>query len=584
MAVIGLDIEGDYITMVELKETKEGPVMFNYATSTISDAEKSDPDSMARLIMRMISEKNFAAKDTISFVGGSDVFVKFISLPQMPRDDLRQSIWWEAERSAPFSLQDAIFDYHILKEVTFEDGTKKVDVLVAAAPKKNVEEHASLIRRAGLNPIITSVKPFAVATALKKAASRTGEKCVAVVDIGSTTTTLVVLKEGHINFIREIRIGDRDLTRAICEEFGLSEMDAEILKRRHGCALQEEEARQLAIAVREELDHMKDAISFWEDIRDEAKGEIEIKETSGPEGAEEARQVSVAVRHVLEKMLGEFERSFGFYRQQAPEDKIELLILSGKGAELRDLDKLISARMNIEVQTARPLAGTKIGSSAIRPEDINAISPRLSAAMGLAQRSAISFVNLLPGRIRRVAARRSTEESGRLSPRQIAAALVVALAALFVVVHIAQSQYENRIKGIERQLVNFDPVFKQAMAKREATESMVQEAKSIESLKNQQFFWFDILRQLSLAIIPDKLWLTKATFVKTLGESGETRFELKTTGLAFSHQQVTEFILWLDKKPYFGRTRLENSQEVFKKNQKLVSFVISSLVEKENTD
>lgn len=581
MPVIGLDIEGDYVTMVEMKETKEGLVLFNYATSTISATEKSDPDSMARLLTRLISEKNITSKDTISFVGGQNIFVKFISLPQMPRDDLRQSIWWEAERSAPFSLQGAVFDYHVLKEVTFEDGTKKVDVLVAAAPRKEIEDHTDLLRRANLNPVAVSVKPFSVAAALRNAAVRSTEKCVVIVDIGSTTTTLVVLKEGHISFIREIRIGDQDLTRAICDELGVDDTHAEILKRRHGCALQEEEARLLAIAVREELDHMKDGIAFWEDIRDEAKGKIQTRDVSTPEGAEEAKQVSVAIRHVLEKLLGEFERSLGFYRQQAPEDKVTLLILSGKGAEFRDLDKLIGARMQLEVQVANPVAGVKMGSSQINEEELRFFVPRLTASVGLAQKSAITFVNLLRGRIRRAAARRSAETRGRLSPRQIAAALVVALAALFVVMHTAQARYETDIEAIDRQLTNLEPIFRQAREKKARTQEMIEEIDAIKALKDQQLFWFDILRELSLAIIQDKLWLTEATFVRARDEDGKPRFDLKASGIAFSHAQVTEFVRRLDHAPYFSRVTLETSQEVVKSDQKLVSYVILCQLRKE---
>jgi type IV pilus assembly protein PilM len=584
VSVIGLDIEGDYVTMVEMKETGTGPVLFNYATSAISETEKTDPDSMARLLMRLISEKNIASKDTISFISGQNIFVKFISLPQMPRDDLRQSIWWEAERSAPFSLQEALFDYHVLKEVTFEDGTKKVDVLVAAALKKSIEGHTDLLRRAGLNPVAISVKPFAVAAALKNAVARTGEKCVAIVDIGSVTTTLVVLKEGHISFIREIRIGDRDLTRAICEELGVDETEAEILKRRHGCALHEEEARLLAIAVREELDHMKDGISFWEDIQDEAKGKIEIKDISTPEGAKEAKQVSVAIRHVLEKLLGEFERSLGFYRQQAPEDRISLLILSGKGAELRDFDKLVNARMQIEVQNANPVAGVKMGSPLIDEEELKFIGPRLTAGMGLAQKSAISFINILPGRIRRAAARRSAEEGGRLSPRQIAAALVVALAALFVVIHSAQARYESDLKAINEQLARLEPSFKLAKKRRLETEQMRREISSIVTLRNQQLFWFDVLRELSHAVIHDKLWLTKAVFVKTAGKKGEVRFALQASGLAFSQTQVTEFINRLENRDYFSDVSLKTAQAVMKDEQELVSFIISCRLGKEKPE
>jgi type IV pilus assembly protein PilM len=553
-------------------------VLFNYATSAISGAEKTDPDSLARLLVRLVSEKSITSKDTVSFIGGENIFVKFISLPQMPRDDLRRSIWWEAERSAPFSLQDAVFDYHVLKEVTFEDGTRKVDVLVAAAPRGNIEDHSDLLRRAGLNPVIVSVKPFAVAAALKPTLLQSSEKCLAVVDVGSTTTTLVVVKEGHISFIREIRIGDRDLTQAICDDLGVNETDAEILKRRHGCALQEEEQRLLAIAVREELDHMQDGISFWEDIRDEAKGKALGKGGSSPEGSEEARRVSVAIRHVLEKLLGEFERSLGFYRQQAPDDRISQVILSGKGAELRDFDKLIAARMQLSVRLANPVAGVKVGSPVIDQEELRVIAPRLTAAVGLAQKSAVSFVNLLPGKVRRAAARRSAESRGVLSPRQIAIALVVALVALFVVMHSAQARYEQNIEAIDRQLKDFEPVFLQARRKKVETDLMRQEIISIYNLKNRQLFWWDVLRELTIAVIPDKLWLTGTTFVQTTGAKGEVQFELNITGLAFSQAQVTRFVLNLDRSSHFIRVRLESAQEVTVNNEKLVSFVVSSLV------
>jgi hypothetical protein len=298
---------------------------------------------------------------------------------------------------------------------------------------------------------------------------------------------------------------------------------------------------------------------------------------------EEARKVSIAIRHVLEKLLGEFERSFGFYRQQAPDDKISLIILSGKGAELRDFDKLISARMQLDVRIANPVAGVKPGSSAIDQEELAFIAPRLSASIGLAQKSAISFVNLLPGKVKRAAARRSIEAGGRLSPRQIAAALAVALAALFVVVHIAQLRYEKDVRKIEKRLADLEPVFRLAREKKFQVQQMQEEIKAIKDLRGRQLFWFDILRELSNAVIRDKLWLTKAVFVGTTDEKGRPRFQLDTTGLAFSHSQVTEFMVRLDQSPHFDRVRPENSNEVFRDDHKLVSFTVSSIVQKEKS-
>jgi hypothetical protein len=56
------------------------------------------------------------------------------------------------------------------------------------------------------------------------------------------------------------------------------------------------------------------------------------------------------------------------------------------------------------------------------------------------------------------------------------------------------------------------------------------------------------------------------------------QFEFNVTGLAFSHAQVTKFVLNLDRSSHFRRVRLENAQEVVRSNEKLVDFVVSSIV------
>jgi len=86
-------------------------------------------------------------------VSGSGVQIKRISIPSLPKNELKEAVRWEIKNYLPFPVETAQIDFHILNEYV-EDNIKKLDLIVVACPKHLVDRTLSIAERAGSNRFI----------------------------------------------------------------------------------------------------------------------------------------------------------------------------------------------------------------------------------------------------------------------------------------------------------------------------------------------------------------------------------------------------------------------------------------------
>ena len=79
-------------------------------------------------------------------VSGHSVIVKKISLPTMTREELEESIRWEAEQYIPFDINEVNLDFQILEG---GDDEGQMDVLLVAAKKDLIDDYVHVITDAG---------------------------------------------------------------------------------------------------------------------------------------------------------------------------------------------------------------------------------------------------------------------------------------------------------------------------------------------------------------------------------------------------------------------------------------------------
>ena len=94
------------------------------------------------------------------------------------------------------------------------------------------------------------------------------------------------------------------------------------------------------------------------------------------------------VREVLdvscEAFADEIRRSIDYYHSQEHEGQIGTLLLSGEGALTRNICGYLGQALHLAVQLGNPLQFVVENKSAIPQPELEAMSPRLAIALGLA--------------------------------------------------------------------------------------------------------------------------------------------------------------------------------------------------------
>jgi type IV pilus assembly protein PilM len=122
-------------------------------------------------------------------------------------------------------------DFYPISEGVGENGPV-INGLLVAAIKEAVLGNVAAVQLAGLNPIDVDILPFALIRVLIRGEQASGT--TAIIDVGGSTTTVVIATDGVPQFVRIIPTGGDDLTAAIATRLDITAELAEGLKRSVG--------------------------------------------------------------------------------------------------------------------------------------------------------------------------------------------------------------------------------------------------------------------------------------------------------------------------------------------------------------
>jgi type IV pilus assembly protein PilM len=338
--IIGLDIGSRDVKIVQLKEVKTGYQLERLGIAPllpelIVDGSILDSLRVVEAIKGLVSEKNIKSKDaTIAVSGHSSVIIKRVALPQMSEEELNESIKFEAEQYIPFDIEDVNLDFQILGQREEED---QMDVMIVAVKKDKINEYVSVVREAGLNPVIVDVDAFALENMYEINYEINAEENIALVNIGASTINMNILKGGNSVFTRDSSVGGNLHTEALQKGFTISYDDAERLK--HGEAV---------------------------------------------EGVSQEDVASV-LTSASEDIITEISRSFDYFKGATSQEDINEIILSGGCTLIKDFVPLLSERVGVNVKVMEPLKNIHIPDTFDRGY-LKKVGPIVGVATGLALR------------------------------------------------------------------------------------------------------------------------------------------------------------------------------------------------------
>lgn len=346
-AMLGLDISSTAVKLLELSKSSgrsgaryrvEAYAVEPLPANAVVEKNIADVDAVGQAIHNVVRRSGSKARQAAVAVSGSAVITKIITMPASLSDaEMESQIQLEADQYIPYPLEEVNLDFEILG--SSEKNPEMMDVLLAASRSENVDDRVAALEIAGLTASVVDVEAYAMENAFTQIADQLpdggDDQTVAIADIGATTTTLNVLRNGKIIYTREQNFGGRQLTEEIQRRYGLSHEEAGMAKRQGGLPDN---------YVPEVLEPFKEAM---------------------------AQQVS---------------RSLQFFFSSSAYNSVDYIVLAGGSSSIPGVDELIEEKIGTPTIVANPFANMSVSSN-VKPQGLSNDAPSLMIACGLALRS-----------------------------------------------------------------------------------------------------------------------------------------------------------------------------------------------------
>lgn len=335
MAHFGLDIGSYSIKAIQIERKGKNYKLVGLGEirtpANILSQSETDKRAIARAIKKLIVEAKINAKEVILCLSESAVYSRVIELPYLSQTELASAINFEAEQYIPVPLNEVKLEYIVLS--TFSKGLreKKMEVLLVAATKYAVDRMVLITGLVNITPIVLETETLSLVRVIN---SFFKDNCL-ILDLGNSSTDIVILQEQKLKLIRTINTAGEAFTRAISQDLNMEFLQAEQYKIAYGLK--------------------KDIL----------------------EG-----KVAKAILPIFEVVLTEVRKALNFFLQKQPQAGINTLIVSGSGASMPGLNSYLAQALNLEVITLDPFKNFVKDS---RLEKIKGRA-RFSTAVGLAMR------------------------------------------------------------------------------------------------------------------------------------------------------------------------------------------------------
>lgn len=365
--VVGLDIGSTAVRGVELsaaKKRKPNLLRFHEVVlppGAVSRGEILDVVAVGTALKQLWSEGRFKTKNVVLGAGNQNVLVRDLTVPKMSLKEIRESLPAQVQSLLQMTLEDSVLDFYPVSEGMNEYGPT-INGLLIAAEKKGILGTIRVVERGGLTPVDVDLIPFALNRLFMSKSSTDG--AVAIIDVGSSSTSMIIAREGVPQFVRIIPAGGDDLTQALQSGLEIDAKASEELKRtlRVGSELASEEDFE---TVRSQCSCPK-CLADVATVDDHRANEI--------------------LQRVTGELLNGLRNTVNYFNNTHSENPVTQILLTGGGSRLPGFATALRAMTQIPVSSANPLSMVNLSR---KSEEKNKIgnAQSLSVALGLAMRN-----------------------------------------------------------------------------------------------------------------------------------------------------------------------------------------------------
>ena len=339
-SLIGVDIGTNAVKVVHFGYNRQGPVLRHASLTELlpTNGNGEDRGVVMALYETLRAGQLKRQKMAIAY-NGEALMVRYLTLPKMPKEEVKEAIRWEAKKLVQKSLDDYVLDFFISGEIEERD-LKRYEILLVLADRESIRHQMDDLKPFRSQIRVMDVNPLALLNTVRLNYSEDYEENLVFIDIGVHKMDINIAKRGVLRFYRTLQMGGEDITNALMQSMQMEYTEAEQVKRE-------------------------------KDLMAETENELDGR-------------IQAAIRTEVDRMILEVQRSIDYYRAQYREAGIRKVILMGGTPLMSGFLDYFGTYFDAEVVLDNPFAG--VVCDATKALELRSIAPRFSTSVGLCLR------------------------------------------------------------------------------------------------------------------------------------------------------------------------------------------------------
>jgi len=273
---IGLDVGSSSVKMAQLR-CPDGVVELLAAESAQFTPEcRTDRvkrlNELTPIIRQALRSGSFKSRQCVLSLPADETFVQHVKVSKTEPREVGLAIRRELEGKLAYPVKEAVVRHIIVGDIQGEGGARQ-EAIVVATPRATLKAYLAAACRAKLDVAAVNIESCAIVECFARLFNRTSDtaRTILYVDVGSTTTQVVLAHGRRIVFARNLAIGGDQLDQVVAEGLQIPFEEAratriKAMRAPSDQALETELERLLASPLRRLTDELTQCLRYHESV------------------------------------------------------------------------------------------------------------------------------------------------------------------------------------------------------------------------------------------------------------------------------------------------------------------------------
>ena len=200
--IAGLDISRDAITVAQVSKNNDEKWILDKISYRLLDKEKlnenllESKEYISEEIKLALSNAKITTPNVAISIPVTSAIIRVVTSPLMTEEELTNAIETDSLWENLVQLTDNLNDYSIFHQVINRNSKNNtMEILFVASKLSDVNSYTSMIKKAGLNPVIMDVKCFTLKNSFDNAVQASEKSTSAILELGLEDNYLMIIHE-----------------------------------------------------------------------------------------------------------------------------------------------------------------------------------------------------------------------------------------------------------------------------------------------------------------------------------------------------------------------------------------------------